>query len=203
MTRPQDAAAAVGLGVDAVGLIFAPGAARRVSVEQAGEILNQTGPFVTAVAVFSDASAAGIFAVASELSIGTVQLHGAEPVGICQQLRPLRVIKAVRPNEADWPWIGHPRTGNFAGILVDAPGGGGAGVATDWDAVLGMKSKLDPFIAAGGLTPENVGDVIRRVRPYAVDVSSGIESCKGVKSVERMRAFVSAVRAVDAELSGV
>jgi phosphoribosylanthranilate isomerase len=206
MTRADDIGHAVDAGADAIGLIFVPGSARRMSIERAGPMLWGIGPFVNVVAVFADAPVEQIIETTNRLAIGTVQLHGCEPFTILKQLGHLRVIKAIRtgkntPDQDMWwtscPWQ-WPR--NYAGLLWDTPGPGGAGVANDWDWIATDRD-LDPITVAGGLTPENVGDVVRKLRPYGVDVSTGIESSKGIKSADKMRAFVAAVRAADAELS--
>jgi phosphoribosylanthranilate isomerase len=206
MTRADDIGSAVDAGVDSIGLIFVPGSARQISVDRAAPMLWGIGPFVTVVAVFADAPVEQIIETTNRLAIGTVQLHGTEPYAILKQLGHLRVIKAVRTGtdrpEQDMWWTVCPWQWpcNYAGLLWDTPGPGGTGVVNDWDWIAKDRDR-GPIVVAGGLTPENVGDVVRKLRPYGVDVSSGIEISKGIKSAEKMRAFVAAVRAADTELS--
>ena len=206
MTGATDIANAVDAGVDAIGMIFVPGSARQMSTERAQSMLWGIGPLVNVVAVFSDAPVREIIDTTNRLAIGTVQLHGVEPFSILEQLRHLRVIKAIRTGgsspDQDLGWTSRAWQWpcNYAGLLWDTPGPGGAGVVNDWDWIATNRD-LDPVTVAGGLTPENVGEVVRKLRPYGVDVSTGIESSTGVKSVEKMRAFVAAVRAADADLS--
>ena len=205
--RPEDAAAACALGADAVGMIFHPPSPRNISIERAKLITEEVAPFVTPVGVFVDASASQIKETANALGLSVVQLNGNETPADVAALGPLRVIKAIRVIRgglaaALQPWRGVP---NLIGLLME-PGTanepGGTGVANDWDEVIaaqqaGAFDGLSPPIAAGGLKPDNVGDVVRRLRPVAVDVSSGVESERGVKSQEKIAAFVQNVRDAD------
>jgi phosphoribosylanthranilate isomerase len=169
--------------------------------------MEQVAPFVTPVGVFVDSSAPQIKELATTLGLSVVQLSGNETPDDVAALRPLRVIKAIRVvrghlQVALQHWHGAK---NIIGLLME-PGTtnepGGTGVANDWDEVIkaqqaGAFAQLPPLIAAGGLKPENVGDVVRRVRPFAVDVSSGVESERGLKSEEKIVAFIHNVRAED------
>jgi phosphoribosylanthranilate isomerase len=207
--RPEDAAAACALGADAIGMIFHPASPRNISVERARLVMEQVAPFVTPVGVFVDAAAPQIEDVAVALGLRVVQLNGKETPADVVALSPLRVIKAIRVVRGELaaaltPWAG---VTNLIGVLME-PGGtsepGGTGVANDWTEVIdaqraGAFANLPPLIAAGGLRPENVGEVARTVRPFAVDVSSGVEVERGVKSQEKIAAFVRNVRATDAE----
>ena len=206
--RPEDAAAACALGADAIGMIFHPASPRNISIERAKLIIEQMAPFVTPVGVFVDASTSQIKETANAIGLGVVQLSGRETPDDVAAIAPLlRVIKAIRVVRgalaaALQPWRGVP---NLVGLLME-PGTtnepGGTGVANDWDEVIaaqqaGAFEGLLPLIAAGGLKPENVGDVVRRLRPVGVDVSSGVESERGVKSQEKIAAFIQNVRDAD------
>ncbi len=206
--RPEDAAAACALGADAIGMIFHPPSPRNISIERAAAVMEQVAPFVTPVGVFVDAPLPVIVETASKVGVSVVQLSGNERPDEVAVLHPLlRVIKAIRVVRgglaaALQPWRGVP---NLIGLLME-PGTtnepGGTGVANDWDEVIaaqqaGAFDGLPPLIAAGGLNPENVADVVRRLRPVAVDVSSGVESERGVKSQGKIAAFIQNVRDVD------
>jgi phosphoribosylanthranilate isomerase len=213
--RPEDAALAARAGADAIGLIFHPRAPRFIHAERAREILAALPPFVTAVGLFVDVPTETIVRTARELGLRHVQLHGHEPPEQVRELAPLSVVKAVRVERdrfvADLGgWraaIREMRLTNLAGFVLETAGtaeSGGTGVANDWETVqaaqrAGAFEGLPPMIAAGGLNPDSVGAVIRAIRPYSVDVSSGVEEARGQKSEARIRAFVDAVRAADAE----
>jgi phosphoribosylanthranilate isomerase len=206
----DDAKAAVAAGADAVGMIFHPPSARNISLERAKEIIRQVGPFVTPVAVFVDALASRVMEVAGELGLHTVQLHGQETIERISQLRKqkLKVIKALKVDatleQQIEKWRGSMSlVGDMVIGLVLETGGtaqaGGSGVPNDWERLIKMQEKgafagLPPIIAAGGLDAMNVADVVRRLRPWAVDVSSGVESGLGHKSAPMIEAFVGAVR---------
>lgn len=193
ITEPEDAALATECGADAVGLVFAP-SPRQVTTAQAAEVLKAVGPFVTAVALFVDAEADFMRRVCGELRIATVQLHGRETPETVRALRPLKVIKALRVGSAD-DLVGMERY-QADGYLLDArvPGNvGGTGKTFDWTLAVEPARRL-PVILAGGLTPDNVTEAVRRVRPYGVDVSSGVESSPGRKDPHKVRDFVANAR---------
>jgi len=213
MMRPRDAAEAARAGVDAIGLVFYPAAARRVSVDQAKQIIAALPPFVTPVGLFVDAPPDEIRDVSKHLNLRHVQLHGDESPAVVEALPNVTVIKAIRVSRdgldqtlSTWRAAIHElKLNHLAALLMEtartaAPGG--TGVENDWAAIAAAQQRgafdgLPPLIAAGGLTPENVGDVVRRLRPWAVDVSSGVESSRGVKSLEKMTSFMAAVREAD------
>ena len=189
----ETARAAVEAGADALGFVFAA-SPRRVTPEVAREIIAALPPFVTTVGVFVDAPLSVVREVAAFCRLDAVQLHGAEPPEYCRELN-LRVIKALRVKDA----------GSLAAIdaypvqamLLDTylPGrAGGTGKAFDWGLLAGMKFRL-PLVLAGGLTPENVGAAVRTVRPYAVDVSGGVET-GGRKDPAKIRAFIRQAKEV-------
>ena len=173
------------------------------------EILRVLPPMVTPVALFVNAEPQRVRQVAVELGIRTVQLHGDEPPESLAELKNLTVIKAVRCDPKNLASVletwreAAARWNNLSALLLEtanttAPGG--SGVENDWagiEAILKSQAALPPLIAAGGLTPENVATVIKRLRPYAVDVSSGIEQSRGIKSVDKMRWFEAEVRNAD------
>ncbi len=208
VTRPADAVAAAEAGADAIGLIFYPRSDRAVSIDPAREIVAALPPFVTPVGLFVNAPASEVIDVAGRLGLRTVQLHGDESPEVVASLPGLRVIKAVRADRAGLSsalarWRGVP----LAGLLLETAHGtepGGTGIANDWTALRaaresGLFEGLPPLIAAGGLTVESVGEVVRQLRPFAVDVSTGIERVRGFKSPGKMDAFADAVREADRE----
>ena len=214
MMSATDAAAAATAGVDAIGMVFYRKAARCISIETAKEILAALPPFVTPVGLFVNASAEEILQTAQQVGLTTVQLHGRETPELVAQLRGFNVIKVLHVGEDFEATLEHWKSQikslqltNIKALLLetaskDAPGG--TGIENDWSAITNAQQKnwfegLPPMVAAGGLTPENVGDVVRRIRPFAVDLSSGIEETKGKKSTEKMRQFVAAVSQADLE----
>lgn len=196
-TRADDALAAVDAGAHAIGLVFWPASPRAVTIEQATAIVRVLPPFVTAVGVFVNRSAAEIDLVCRETGLGVVQLHGEECDAVALEVgHPVIRSVAVGPGfepESLRAW----RPGVVPLLdAADAERRGGTGTRIDW-ALAAAAARVRPVILAGGLAHDNVGDAIRRVRPAAVDVSSGIEDRPGVKNGVRMRAFVKAVRAAD------
>lgn len=194
ITRIEDALAAVEAGADAIGLVFYGKSPRAVSIEQAAAIVRALPPFVTTVGLFVDAGRSEVRAVLEAVPLDLLQFHGDETVEQCEgHSRPY--IKALRVA----PGLDlHARCETFAsaaGILLDsfvAGVPGGTGEVFDWSLVPEGLSK--PVILAGGLVAENVAEAIARVRPYAVDVSGGVEVAKGIKDPARVRAFIAAVR---------
>lgn len=194
ITRVEDAQAAAAAGADAIGLVFDPRSPRVVSLDQARAIAQSVPPFVSVVGLFVDAAADHIEEVLSRVPLALLQFHGAETPDQCRAFgRPY--IKALRMRDAVDYAAEEARFADSAGLLLDAfvPNqAGGAGVTFDWSLVPANRSK--PIVLAGGLTPENVGEGIRRVRPQAVDVSSGVEIAKGIKDPNKIAAFVKAAR---------
>jgi phosphoribosylanthranilate isomerase len=205
ITRVEDALAAARHGADAIGIVMHRHAKRYVPMATARQIVGALPPFVTPVALFVDAPTQEILDTARDLSVRHVQLHGHEMPDEIAPLLPLRVIKAVRVTRMGLKedllrWRG--AAPNLTGIVLETPSardGGGTGVPNDWDFIesatqAGDFTGLPNIIAAGGLTPETVADVVRRIQPWAVDVSSGVESSIGIKSEEKIAAFCRAVR---------
>ncbi|VXC37161.1 N-(5'-phosphoribosyl)anthranilate isomerase [Pseudomonas sp. 8Z] len=195
ITRVEDALAAVEAGADAIGLVFYAKSPRAVSIEQARAIVAALPPFVTCVGLFVDMPREALQALLREVPLDLLQFHGDESPTDCEGFsRPY--IKALRVRaDQDVAALMAPYTG-ACGILLDTfvegvPGGTGA--AFDWSLVPSEAGK--PVILAGGLTPDNVAQAIAQVRPYAVDVSGGVEAAKGIKDASRIQAFLNAVRA--------
>lgn len=195
ITRLEDAEAAVAAGADALGFMFYPGSVRCVSEEAAAAIGRRLPPFVLRVGVFVDAAEEHIRAVAARCGLGALQFHGSESAEFCRRFA-LPVIKAFRIRGPEsLPAL---RTYDTAAWLLDSyvtGQWGGTGATFNWDLAAEAVGWGRPVILAGGLTPDNVAAAVQRVRPYAVDVSSGVESAPGRKDPVRMRAFVAAVRA--------
>lgn len=194
LTRVEDAQEAVRLGADAIGLVFYPVSPRYVTVAQARQIIAALPPFVTIVALFVDAELEKIQQVIESLSIHTVQLHGQESAEFCEQLS-CKVIKALRVTgeTAIQPLLQEYR--GVDAVLLDTHVSGvpgGTGKTFDWSCI--PEEREVPVIVAGGLNPENVGACIQQVRPYAVDVSGGVEVSPGIKSATLMQTFVNEVQ---------
>jgi phosphoribosylanthranilate isomerase len=192
-TRVEDAAFAARLGVDAIGLVFYPPSPRNVTINLAMEIVSALPPFVSVVALFVDEQEALIRNVLEHVSVDCLQFHGDEPPEDCR-IYGKRYIKAVRMQEnIDISAITN-RYSDADGLLLDAyhPGEkGGTGNRFDW-GLIPKRCEL-PMILAGGLDATNAKAAIDKVRPYALDVSSGLEVGKGIKDREKMAAFMAAV----------
>ncbi|MCL9658815.1 phosphoribosylanthranilate isomerase [Pseudomonas protegens] len=194
ITRIEDALAAVAAGADAIGLVFYAKSPRAVSVQQARAIIAALPPFVTTVGLFVNASRCELGEILDAVPLDLLQFHGDESAADCEGYhRPY--IKALRVKAGDdvaAACLAYPRA---SGILLDTyvegvPGG--TGEAFDWSLVPQGLSK--PIILAGGLSAQNVAEAITRVRPYAVDVSGGVEQSKGIKDPAKIQAFMQAVR---------
>jgi len=197
ITRIEDAHAAARCGAHAIGLVFHAASPRNVSAEQAKAIIAALPPFVTPVALFVDATAARVREIVAQVPVQLLQFHGDEPPEFCAAFR-LPFVKAVRVNE-DVDLVKYARTYREAkGLLLDAYVAGvhgGTGTQFDWRLI---PANLPlPVILSGGLTPENVVEAVRTVRPWAVDVSSGVESGKGIKDHAKIAAFIAGVRNAD------
>jgi phosphoribosylanthranilate isomerase len=192
ITRVEDAWAAADLGAAAIGFIFAPASPRAITPEAARAIAATLPPFLQRVGVFVDLPVAEVRRVAGHVGLDAVQLHGGETPADAASVWP-RVIKALA-RERD-PLVEAEGWPEDVTLLVDAATGdapGGTGHLADWPAAAAL-ARRRRLVLAGGLTADNVAEAIAIVRPYAVDVSSGIETRPGEKSVARMRAFAHAV----------
>jgi|RhiMethySRZTD1v2_1073278.scaffolds.fasta_scaffold05798_8 phosphoribosylanthranilate isomerase len=198
ITRVEDAAAAAELGAAAVGFVFWPRSPRRIPIETAREIGGILPPFVARIGVFVDMPADDVVRIVDDARLDGVQLHGDEKTDQYRKLK-ARLIKAVTLG-SDTDVMAAATLPAHVTVLVDATDRvrrGGTGRVADWTNAAALAAQR-PIILAGGLTAANVGDAIRQVRPWAVDVSSGVESAPGVKSRERLEAFFAAVNAVAA-----
>ncbi|HQR29153.1 MAG TPA: phosphoribosylanthranilate isomerase, partial [Anaeromyxobacteraceae bacterium] len=194
ITRLEDALAAARLGAAALGFNFWPRSSRFVAADDARAIIAALPPFVTAVGVFVDQPEEELRAVAARTGIQVFQLHGDEPPALCARL-PLPVVKAIPADRAaDRVLLASYPVRAFL-LDTPSPDRGGTGRTFDWSLAAGV-AEVAPVILAGGLRPENVAEAVRAVRPWAVDVASGVESSPGVKDPERMARFVDAVREV-------
>jgi phosphoribosylanthranilate isomerase len=196
MTRLTDALHAVDQGATALGFIFWPRSPRAVSLERAAEIIAELPSSITTVGVFVNEPIDGIRAIVARTGINTVQLHGDEPPAYADALEwPLiRAVDADDVDEACAAW-----SGQTALLLdtIDPIRRGGTGVPVDWARAAGV-ARTRKLVLAGGLTPENVASAIRAVRPYGVDVSSGVELAPGVKDFDKVTRFVkNALRAFE------
>ncbi|WP_305042449.1 phosphoribosylanthranilate isomerase [Geoalkalibacter sp.] len=194
LTRLDEALHAVACGADALGFVFYPGSLRCVSPEQAAAIIDALPPFVSTVGLFVNEAPRRIAEIAQQCRLDLVQLHGDESPADC--LVPgRRVIKALRVRDraslaqaAEYP---------VAALLLDAWVAGhygGTGATFNWD-LAADQARRAPVVLAGGLTPDNVADAVRRVLPFAVDVSSGVESAPGRKDPGRVAAFIRNAKA--------
>lgn len=201
MTRPEDAEAAAAAGVDALGVVMAE-SPRQVSVKRAIEVFDAAGEEVARAAVFADQRFETVDVMCGRMRLDWAQLSGTEPPAYCLAL-PLPVIKTVHVGDREDVVAAEAAyKGPAVGLLLDSrvPGmAGGTGIAFDWSAVAPLPEGIRCMVA-GGLAPDNVGEAIRALRPWAVDVSSGVESAPGIKDPALIRAFVAAVRAADEEV---
>lgn len=199
LTREADVEAAVEAGADAIGFVFYPPSPRFVSPKRAAELARHLPPFMAVTALFVNAAAQEIQAVLEALPVDVLQFHGDEREDECRRwLRPYLRAARVRPGMDLIQYAAVFSTAR--GILLDAfvEGYGGGGQTFDWSVIPSDMPK--PIVLSGGLTPENVGDAVRRVRPAAVDVSSGVEVAKGIKDAAKIAAFVAAVRAAENDI---
>lgn len=183
------------VGADALGFVFYEKSPRHVSIASATALLRELPPFVQSVGLFVDATPAFIEAVLRAAPLDLLQFHGDETAADCARFgRPY--IKAVRVNRETDLLKCAADFDTAAGLLLDAyvPGiPGGTGERFDWNLIPADLPK--PFILSGGLTPDNVGEAVERVRPWAVDVSSGVEAAKGVKDAHKVAQFIANAKA--------
>jgi phosphoribosylanthranilate isomerase len=197
ITRLEDAEAAIELGAGAIGFVFWPKSPRYMDPERARTIVAALPPFIATVGVFVDQTARLVNGVAARVGLSTVQLHGDEPIEMLGEIeRPVVKAMALRASttaeEADaWP--------SRVRLLIDAHDPdqrGGTGRAVDWKRAAAVAARR-PVLLAGGLNAANVADAIRTVKPFGIDVSSGVESSPGIKDHSRLRALFDAVAAAN------
>jgi len=188
ITRLEDALLAASFGADALGFNLWPGSKRHVDPDAARAIVDRLPPFVTPVGVFVDQPPTTVLALAAQAGVQVVQLHGDESWEDVNGY-PIPAVKAVRL--AGPESLRDLHRYRVRGLLLDAPsqGFGGSGTTCDWGLARQVAERF-PVVLAGGLTPENVGEAIRAVRPWAVDVASGVESAPGVKDPDKLRRFI-------------
>jgi phosphoribosylanthranilate isomerase len=193
ITRLDDALLAAELGADALGFNFWPGSKRFIEPEAAQEIVARLPPFVTPVGVFVNQEPHHVLYASALARTAAVQLHGDEEPRDCAG-HVLPVIKAFRLSGPD-DLAAVARYGTVAAVLLDAPseGFGGSGRTFDWELARSAAGQK-PLVLAGGLTADNVAEAIRRVRPWAVDVASGVESSPGVKDPDELARFIRAAQ---------
>jgi phosphoribosylanthranilate isomerase len=201
ITREQDVSAVARNGADALGLVFYEKSPRHVSVQQAAQLARSVPPFLTVVGLFVNPSVDYVREVLTKVPLDVLQFHGEEEPQFCRQfgkpyLKAIRVKPGLDLVECAARYVG------AQGLLLDAfveGAQGGTGESFDW-ALIPQDLPL-PVILSGGLHAGNVAEAIRRVRPYAVDVSSGVEAAKGIKDAAKIAAFVNEVKNVDLQLS--
>ena len=192
-TSLKDAFLAVENGADAIGFIFYKMSPRNISQKEAKEIILQLPPFIETVGVFVNETSDKINRIAEQCKLNSIQLHGEESPALCRRVK-RKVIKAFRVKNADS--LKCISSYDVSGFLLDSYNDGskgGTGQVFDWNLALRVK-KQGPVILAGGLNPYNVFTAIHRVKPYGVDVCSGVENSPGIKDHEKIREFIKSVR---------
>jgi phosphoribosylanthranilate isomerase len=193
ITRREDALEAAALGASAIGLVFWPRSPRAIDSVSARAIVETLPPLVTAVGVFVDQAEAEVERIAAEVRLGAVQLHGRETPEYCARVR-RPVIKSFGVDEAFDETMLHPYPAGIT-VLLDARDDqkrGGTGRRIDW-TIAARVAGVRRVMLAGGLEPANVEEAVRTVRPFAIDVSSGVEAAPGIKDRDKMRALFEAV----------
>jgi phosphoribosylanthranilate isomerase len=208
ITRAEDLRAAVDAGADALGFVFYPQSPRYLTPEQAGRLAAALPPFVSAVALFVNPTLDEVRAVLDAAPVALIQFHGDESAGECARIadavrRPFVRAYRVKPDTSALDLLECEReyraaSSWFSGLLLDTyvDAYGGAGKVFDWSLI--PKELAPRVVLSGGLSVQNATDAVRRVRPFAVDISSGVEQQKGIKDARKVAAFIAAVRAADA-----
>jgi phosphoribosylanthranilate isomerase len=210
LSRPEEIQAAANAGADAIGLVFYPASPRYVTPQEAQKLLAAVPPYISAVGLFVNQSLEEIRDVISQVPVSFLQFHGDETLDDCCAIatavnRPfIRAIR-VRPDMNSLDLIKCEQSYRaasrlFSGLLLDAfvDGYGGGGKVFDWALIPeGLAARI---VLSGGLNVQNAADAVARVRPFAVDVSSGVELSKGIKDISMIQAFAAAVRAADASI---
>ena len=201
ITRSDDALAAARLGADAIGLVFAPGSKRCLDVEKARAITESLPPFLQVIGLFMDQPEEEVSRIIEAVPLDILQFHGLEEPRYCRRFG-RRYVKAVGMANLEDPATVIDQYPDAAGILLDSHvhgKAGGTGKTVNWKQLPRVTAL--PVILAGGLDPDNVGEAVRTVRPFAVDVSSGVESSPGMKDPVLMQAFIEEVRRVSHDIS--
>ena len=195
ITSVADGVAAAEAGADMIGLMFYDKSPRHISLPTAAEISRALPPFVMRVGVFVNPDESQVARAIAECGLNLLQFHGDEPSEFCVQFG-LMCVKALRVRDAEsLKTLAKYHTDAF---LLDAhsqTGLGGTGEKFNWDVAVEAEKFGKPIFLAGGLTPENVADAVKKVKPFAVDVSSGVESAPGIKDAAKVKAFIQAAKA--------
>jgi phosphoribosylanthranilate isomerase len=190
ITRLEDLRAAVAAGADALGFVFARRSSRRLEPANAAALVQKVPAFVSRVGLFMDQEAAEVRRILGQVPLNLLQFHGQEDAAFCRQFG-LPYIKALGMGSGPSLASAEQEFADAAALLLDSHRAGevgGTGQTFDWAAIPALQL---PLVLAGGLDPANVREAVRRVRPWAVDVSSGVEDAPGVKNVAKMRTFIS------------
>lgn len=207
LTRKEDVRTAVAAGADALGFVFYPDSPRYVSAHKAAELMTEIPPFVTSVGLFVNADIDDVAAVVETTHLSLLQFHGDETHEWCAAVaaatnRPFIRVFRVKPDTTADDLLQYERiyrnaSPYFKGLLLDTwtDAYGGAGKVFNWSLV--SKETGPRVVLSGGLSAQNVAGAVSELRPFAVDVSSGVEATKGIKDAEKIRAFITAVRQAD------
>ncbi len=199
ITRPEDGLQAAALGADAIGLVFYEKSSRAVSIDEATQIQRALPAFVSVVGLFVNPEASQVHQVLQQVHVDCLQFHGEETPAFCESFG-LPYMKAIRVREGLDIKLEISKYSKACAILLDSfdkNSAGGTGLQFEWSIAQEIVlAGCERIVLAGGLSSENVARAIRQVRPYAVDVSSGVESAPGYKSPERLTAFFHEVRSV-------
>jgi|SRR5215510_12346902 len=191
ITSVEDAQAAVDAGADALGFVFYPPSPRYVTPEQAEQIIRTLPPFVTTVGLFVDLALDAINDMAAHCGLDRVQLHGRETPEFCRQIiRPVIKVFRIKNAESLASLPGYQVSAYLLDAYVEGALPGGTGASFSWELAARAKP-YGPVILAGGLTPENIEVAVTQIRPYGVDVSSGVERTPGIKDHQKVRRFIT------------
>jgi phosphoribosylanthranilate isomerase len=197
ITNEQDAGLAVALGADALGFVFASGSSRQVTPAAAAEIIRRLPRETITVGVFRNERPERVAEIVSEVGLKGAQLHGREPLSEVRWVRK-RVPFVIQAFNAGDAAIASAANGPADIVLIDSPGGG-SGKVFDWSLAEGAPGGVR-LLLAGGLNPENVAEAIRRVRPWGVDVSTGVEASRGKKDPKKLQRFIEAAKAIGEDI---
>jgi phosphoribosylanthranilate isomerase len=212
LTREQDVQAAIAAGADALGFVFYPKSPRYVTPQQAAGLIAKAPPFVTTVGLFVNIEPAQLQEIVAQAPVSLLQFHGDESVEQCTALaqvvnrpfiRAMRIGSATTAADLLEYAQAYRSSHLFAGLLLDTlvEAYGGSGKVFDWSLI--PKELAPQVVLSGGLSVHNATDAVKRVRPFAVDISSGVEQDKGIKDAAKIRAFIAAVRQADADPAGL
>ena len=196
LTDPENSKQIASLDIHAIGLVFFNESPRAVSIEQANEIIQELPPFINKVGLFVNASSNFVDQVLNSVNIDTIQFHGDESSSDCSQFQ-MPFIKAIRMREGTNLLSQAEEFSSASGLLLDSfeeDSYGGTGKSFDWNLI---KNNLDlPIILAGGLNKDNIMSAIEKTQPYAIDISSGVETEKGIKDIEKTKEIIEIVKSI-------